>query len=116
MRDATLCLLVRGDPSQQVLLGLKRAGFGACKWGGFGGKIEPGETLAMCAARELQEEAGIQVTVEHLEPDVNDIPYHQMWQDAPYWLPRVLAGQRLSARFIFAADNETVDIVQAKRW
>jgi len=32
-----------------------------------------------------------------------------MWDDAKYWLPRVLAGERLSATFSYAADCETVD-------
>jgi 8-oxo-dGTP diphosphatase len=31
-----------------------------------------------------------------------------MWDDARYWLPRVLAGERLSATFSYAADCETV--------
>ena len=59
-------MLVRGDPPEQVLLGRKKAGFGAGKWGGFGGKIEAGETIAMTAIRELQEEAGIQIAHEDL--------------------------------------------------
>jgi 8-oxo-dGTP diphosphatase len=36
------------------------------------------------------------------------LPYHLMWDDAPLWLPRVLAGERLRATFSYAADNETV--------
>jgi 8-oxo-dGTP diphosphatase len=47
---------------------------------------------------------------------VSGIPYDEMWQDGPHWLPRVLAGDRLCARFVFAADNETVDIVEIERW
>ena len=31
-----------------------------------------------------------------------------MWDDARYWLPRVLAGERLRATFTYAADCETV--------
>jgi hypothetical protein len=31
-----------------------------------------------------------------------------MWQDAGQWLPRVLAGERLSAEFTYAEDNESI--------
>ena len=157
MRDGTLCLLIRGNPPEQVLLGLKRQGFGAGKWGGFGGKIEAGETYASAAVRELQEETGVKVCEENLQPmghltfvfpakpawnqvvyvfvaarweadpeestemkpawfAINDIPYEQMWQDGVHWLPRILAGERIRARFIFKADNETVDEVEIPAW
>lgn len=36
------------------------------------------------------------------------LPFTQMWDDAPHWLPRVLAGERLRATFSYADDNETV--------
>lgn len=39
---------------------------------------------------------------------VTDLPLARMWDDARYWLPRVLAGERLSATFSYAADCETV--------
>ena len=68
MRETTLCLLIEGTPPQRILLGLKKEGFGAGKITGFGGKMEPGETPAMAAMRELEEETGIRVTCEELEP------------------------------------------------
>jgi 8-oxo-dGTP diphosphatase len=43
---------------------------------------------------------------------VDKIPYEKMWQDAAYWLPRILSGDRIRARFTFNSDNETVDIVE----
>ncbi|MDO8571265.1 MAG: 8-oxo-dGTP diphosphatase [bacterium] len=52
----TLCLVHNGD---QVLLGMKKRGFGAGRWNGFGGKVEVGETIEEAALRELHEEAGI---------------------------------------------------------
>lgn len=36
------------------------------------------------------------------------LPFAQMWDDTPRWLPRVLAGERLRATFTYASDNETV--------
>lgn len=38
-----------------------------------------------------------------------EIPYPSMWQDAAYWMPPVLEGTRIQARFSFKEDNETVD-------
>uniref|UniRef100_A0A674A8G1 Oxidized purine nucleoside triphosphate hydrolase n=1 Tax=Salmo trutta TaxID=8032 RepID=A0A674A8G1_SALTR len=44
-----------------VLLGMKKRGFGAVKWNGFGGKVQPGETIEEAARQELQEESGLTV-------------------------------------------------------
>ncbi len=55
----TLTLVVVHD-NEKILLGLKKRGFGSGRWNGFGGKVERGETIAQAAARELQEEAGIE--------------------------------------------------------
>jgi 8-oxo-dGTP diphosphatase len=132
-----------------ALLGLKKRGFGEGKFGGFGGKIEPGESPALAAARELYEESGVQVAAadlvyaahltfefparqawdiivhafvarrwrgeaaesEEMRPawfPVESIPYHRMWDDARFWLPPVLSGERLRGHFVFNGDNETV--------
>lgn len=56
MKQATIVFCLRGD---DILLGMKKQGFGVGKWNGFGGKVKDGETIAEAAARELQEEAGI---------------------------------------------------------
>jgi 8-oxo-dGTP diphosphatase len=39
---------------------------------------------------------------------VDAVPYDAMWDDARFWLPAVLAGGRVDARFTFAEDNATV--------
>ncbi|HLH85049.1 MAG TPA: 8-oxo-dGTP diphosphatase [Trebonia sp.] len=39
---------------------------------------------------------------------VTDLPLDRMWDDARYWLPRVLAGERVRAVFVYAGDCETV--------
>jgi 8-oxo-dGTP pyrophosphatase MutT (NUDIX family) len=150
VKDATLCLLVRGNPPDEILLGLKKAGFGTGKYGGFGGKVEADETVVAAAVRELEEETGIKVFEKDLQKvghltflfparpawsqavhvfvvttwdgdpvestemtpawfRTNDIPFERMWQDSAYWLPRILAGERIRARFTFRGDNETID-------
>lgn len=52
----TLCMVVKEG---EVLLGMKKRGFGVGKWNGFGGKIEENETIEEGAVRELKEEIGI---------------------------------------------------------
>jgi 23S rRNA (cytosine1962-C5)-methyltransferase len=66
IQQATLCILTRGSPPNQVLLGYKKIGFGQGKYTGFGGKVEPGETIAAAACRELLEETGISIPPEKL--------------------------------------------------
>ncbi|XP_050479710.1 oxidized purine nucleoside triphosphate hydrolase-like [Bombus huntii] len=43
----------------EILLGFKKRGFGKDKWNGFGGKVEPGESIFQGAVRELKEECGL---------------------------------------------------------
>jgi 8-oxo-dGTP diphosphatase/2-hydroxy-dATP diphosphatase len=52
----TLCLVTQPP---RILLGMKKRGFGAGRWNGFGGKVSPGETVEDAARRELQEEASL---------------------------------------------------------
>ena len=40
---------------------MKKRGFGAGRWNGFGGKLEAGETIEEAAKREIHEESGIEV-------------------------------------------------------
>ncbi len=54
----TLCI-VHQHP--KVLLGMKKRGFGAGRWNGFGGKVLAGESVEDAARREVLEEAGIEV-------------------------------------------------------
>ena len=54
---ATLAFVIRDG---RILLIRKKRGLGAGKVNGPGGRIEPGETPAAGAAREMQEELGIQ--------------------------------------------------------
>lgn len=54
----TLCLI---HQHPNILLGLKKRGFGAGRWNGFGGKVAFGETIEAAAIREMKEEAGLEV-------------------------------------------------------
>jgi 8-oxo-dGTP diphosphatase len=68
MNDKTLCFLIQGNPPHKVLLGLKKTGFGAGKYAGFGGGVETGETIETATVRELEEETGIKVSINDLYP------------------------------------------------
>ena len=59
-KHLTLVLLLDAV-GNRVLLGKKKRGFGAGKLNGFGGKVEPGETIVECAVREMEEESGLRV-------------------------------------------------------
>ena len=48
-RIDTLVLIT--DRFQRILLGMKKRGFGSGKWNGFGGKVEPNETIEDAAKR-----------------------------------------------------------------
>lgn len=54
----TLCIVQQGN---NVLLGMKKRGFGAGRWNGFGGKLKEGETLESAASREVKEESGVEI-------------------------------------------------------
>ncbi|WP_307821416.1 8-oxo-dGTP diphosphatase [Subtercola lobariae] len=54
---------------------------------------------------------GEPVGSDELAPEwfaVDELPLDEMWHDARFWLPAVLAGDEVRAWFSFGADNETV--------
>ena len=54
-----LLTLVFLKKDSQVLLAMKKRGFGVGKWNGVGGKVESGETIPKAMVRECQEEIGV---------------------------------------------------------
>lgn len=60
IRIKTLVFL-RKPEEGQLLLAMKKRGFGEGKWNGVGGKVEEGETVVEAAARETEEEIGVVV-------------------------------------------------------
>ncbi len=62
-KQFTICFIRNAS---RVLLAMKKRGFGAGRWNGYGGKVHDGEDIKTAARRELQEEAGL--TAQNLEP------------------------------------------------
>jgi 8-oxo-dGTP diphosphatase len=156
-KAACLCLLTRDEGrGTELLLGVKKRGFGAGRLVAPGGRIEAGESAAEATAREVWEESGLAVAVADLReaghiayrfparpewdltmavftadrfegrPRPSDemdpawhavaaLDYGAMWDDARYWLPGALAGERVDALITFAADDATVATVAPVR-
>jgi len=56
LRQASLCFFIKdGD----VLLAMKKRGFGKGRWNGVGGKPNSGENIESAAKREAREEIGV---------------------------------------------------------
>ncbi len=144
MKQTTLCFLQKDD---QLLLAMKKRGFGVGKWNGVGGKVGKDEAVERATIRETEEEIGVVIVSKDLkkvadlyfkfvdkeewnqhcsvymtsvwkgEPTESEemkpqwyqekvLPYGQMWVDDKYWLPRVLAGEKIEAYFIFNQKGE----------
>ncbi len=68
LRDATLLILVDGDPIRRILLGHKKVRFGAGKVTGIGGGVHVDETVRAATVREMREETGVVVAEADLRP------------------------------------------------
>ena len=64
MKELTLVLFRRHG---EILLAMKKRGFGMGKWNGYGGKLQEGESLEHAAIREVKEESGIQIEESDLK-------------------------------------------------
>ncbi len=145
MRQSTLLFLLKDN---QILLAMKKRGFGVGKWNGVGGKPHGDESIDQTAIRETTEEISVipnnikrvadldfffqnnpdwdqQVIVytttqwsgeptesEEMKPqwfDINQIPFDKMWPDDKFWLPQVLIGKNIIAKFIFNDQGKIVD-------
>jgi ADP-ribose pyrophosphatase YjhB (NUDIX family) len=146
LRQATLGFLFKDN---QILLAMKKRGFGMGKWNGVGGKPNDGELIEETSKREIMEEIGVvvknqelvakikfyfknnqdwdqEVVVykinewenkpkesEEMAPmwyDIDKIPYDKMWVDDRFWLPKVLSGEKIEARFVFGENEEILEM------
>jgi ADP-ribose pyrophosphatase YjhB (NUDIX family) len=82
MNQVTLLFLLKDN---QILLAMKKRGFGVGKWNGVGGKPKDNEDILDTAIRETQEE--INVTPENFS-HVATINFH--FKNKPEWDQQVL--------------------------
>ncbi|MBU3942719.1 8-oxo-dGTP diphosphatase [Patescibacteria group bacterium] len=150
MIQTTLCYLLKeGQDKKEILLAMKKRGFGIGKWNGAGGKmdLEKDKNILDATIRETEEEIGVKVgnlekvavlsfffedkkewnqdvhvyfakewkgepkESEEMKPkwfDLNDIPYDETWDDDKFWLPQVLAGEKLKANFFFGKGGDKI--------
>ena len=144
--NTTLLFLIKDD---QILLALKKRGFGSGKYNGIGGKIEAKETIEQAMLRETKEEINVipekyveaakivfneyfnnQPTIiemhvfvtekwtndpiesEEMRPKwfkLSNIPYDKMWPDDRLWLPLVLDGNKIIAKFKLNENDKIED-------
>jgi len=144
MKQATLCLLIKkNQKDKEILLAMKKRGFGMGKWNGIGGKLAPEKgdrNVIDTLVRETEEEIGVKIREfekaavlsfyfpyskrwdqdvhvflakkwegkplesEEMLPrwfKIEKIPFTKMWDDDRFWLPLVLDGKKLRAKFVF---------------
>lgn len=48
---------------------------------------------------------------EEMKPEwfhVEELPFENMWNDDPHWLPKIIEGKKVEGKFIFQEDNESI--------
>jgi 8-oxo-dGTP diphosphatase len=121
MMRTCLCLIRRqtaGGP--QVLLGLKKSGFGAGKWVGLGGHIEEGEKPEAAAVREVREESELEVAADSLQHVASiefRFPARPSWdQTAQVYLTSVYDGELAESDEVAPRWFDEDDIPFALMW
>ena len=64
LNEATVCYLCKQG---EIHLAMKTRKIGKGFWNGYGGGIEPGETIEECVLRELKDESGVIAKEEDIE-------------------------------------------------
>lgn len=69
MKNTTLLFLIKKNESNisEILLAMKKRGFGAGRWNGVGGKLGDGETIEQAVIREAHEEISVIVQESNLQ-------------------------------------------------
>ena len=100
LKQVTLCLLVKDG---EVLLAMKKRGFGEGRWNGVGGKPEPGETIEEALIRETQEEIKVTPT-----------SYHQVAILDFYFPPQPEINQQVHVFLVDKWEGEPVETEEMK--
>ena len=98
MWQATLCFLIReNNGEKEVLLAMKKRGFGLGKWNGMGGKLDlkKDRDIFETAKRELKEEIGVETgELEKVAILSFYFPYQKEWnQDVHVFFAKNWQGE-----------------------
>ena len=66
MKNTTLVFLYKPG-EQELLLAMKKRGFGQGRWNGVGGKLNEGESIREASVREAEEEISVKIRPDDLE-------------------------------------------------
>ncbi len=136
MRQTTLCLLVKDyNPStassrrrrvpnqnnKELLLAMKKRGFGVGKWNGVGGKIdsEKGDrNVTDAAIRETEEEIGVRIKdLEKVAVLSFYFPYNRAWnQDVHVFLVKNWEGEPIESEEMLPKWFKVKDIPFEQMW
>ncbi len=96
MKEATLCFLIKEGKKKDVLLAMKKRGFGVGKWNGVGGKVdERDSSIEDAVLRETEEEIGVKLKdMEKVAVLSFNFPYKEEWnQNVHVFLARDWEGE-----------------------
>lgn len=117
MQQATLCLFIKDN---KILLAMKKRGFGAGKWNGVGGKIDPRKDKDVVGAtvRETKEEIGVEVNnLEKVALLRFRFPYKIDWnQDVHVFLAKEWQGQPKESEEMLPKWFKTSTIPYQEMW
>jgi 8-oxo-dGTP diphosphatase len=113
--EVCVCYILSDTPTNgyRVLLGTKKKGLGLGKLVGPGGKLEPGETAAQAAVREVFEEAGLRINEADLIPLGRiryEFPHRTAWSQVSWvfatrsWQGDVVESDELLLDWVPVAD------------
>jgi len=122
VKQATLCFLIKKDKeNKEILLAMKKRGFGKGKWNGVGGKIdlEKGDKdIRDTAIKETKEEIGVKVKeLEKVAVLSFCFPYKKEWdQDVHVFLAKGWKGEPTESEEMFPKWSQIDKLPFAKMW
>lgn len=122
MRQATLCLLIReNQDDKEILLAMKKRGFGVGKWNGVGGKFDPekgDKNIVDTVIRETEEEIGVKIRgLEKVALLSFYFPYKKEWdQDVHVFLAKKWEGEPQESEEMLPKWFKTDEIPLNQMW
>ena len=122
MRQTTICLLIKKSQNKkELLLAMKKRGFGVGKWNGVGGKLDSrkgDKNIVEAAVRETEEEIGVKVKELERVAVLNFyFPYNRAWdQNVHVFLVKDWEGEPKETEEMMPKWFKTEEIPFGKMW